>query len=79
MKSTILQQTLKLILPTLVNILLTSFPERMIKDYLDDLIDVIEDRIASSANELDDFALPILQMLRDLFDIPDNDDPQEPS
>lgn len=78
MKSLVLQKTLSLVLPTIINLVLTSFSEEKIKEYLDDIIDMVEDRIAMSPSELDDFFLPILLMLREMFHIPDND-PQDPS
>jgi hypothetical protein len=63
---------LQLVLPTLIDIMLKSFPEATIKQYLDDLIDLLEVRIEQSRNEIDNLFLPVLVAVRQIFDIPDN-------
>lgn len=61
------------LLPLLVDSLLTQFDEKTVKDYLDSLIDSLENRIQQSPSEIDDALLPIVHTVRVLFDVPDND------
>ena len=58
----------------LVMVLLAQFPKDKVKEALDALLDVIEDMVANSANQIDDtVVLPLCKAIREYFDIPDND------
>jgi len=53
-------------------------PEKM-KEVADRLLDKIEDAIAKSENKYDDLLLPLIQkLIREPFNIPDNDEPTDP-
>jgi hypothetical protein len=68
---------MELLLPTLVQAMVNSFGEEYVKYNLDKFLDTIEDRIAASETKVDDALLPLLKAVRNIFDIPDNDeDPQ---
>lgn len=62
---------LKIILPQLINALILAFPEKTIKKALDSAIDAIENQIAKSETQVDDMALPVIKVIRSMFDIPD--------
>jgi len=62
------------IIAKLFEILLGLFPPELLKGFVDSLIDLIEDAVAKSENKLDDqIVLPLCDMIRSAFDIPDND------
>jgi hypothetical protein len=51
--------------------------ERM-KAILDGAFDVIENKVAATTSTLDDIlVLPVIRKLRELLDVPDNDQPAE--
>lgn len=68
------EKLLTLLLPTLIQSLLSSFPEETIKRLLDSWIDQLEDYISLTQTKVDDTLLPIIYMIRNLFDIPDYPD-----
>jgi len=62
------------IIAKLFEILLGLFPAELLKGFVDQLIDLIENAVAKSENKLDDqIVLPLCVMIRSAFDIPDND------
>ena len=62
------------IIAKLFEILLGLFPPELLKGFVDSLIDLIEDAVAKSENKLDDqVVLPLCDMIRSAFGIPDND------
>ena len=62
------------LLSILVQALLVIFNEKMMKDFVDSLLDFVEDAVKDSANGLDDaIVLPICDSIRGAFNIPDND------
>lgn len=55
--------------------LLSLLTPEIAKEALDAAFDVIEDKVEGSKNKIDDtIILPILLKLRQLLDIPDNDE-----
>jgi len=56
-------------------ILLKTYGEEDVKEFLDALIDKVEERIEESETKLDDWALlPPIAAIREYFDLPDNDE-----
>jgi hypothetical protein len=74
--NSIQRKLISVVLPSLVEHALSAFPKARVRLYLDSLIDEVEERIISSDTEIDDALLPLLVFVREVFDIPDNDDPQ---
>lgn len=72
------RKLISVVLPTLVEQTLSAFPKARIRLYLDSLIDEVEERIISTDTQIDDALLPLLVFIREVFEIPDNDDPQRP-
>lgn len=60
-----------ILLPHIVDGFLSQFPEKLILEYIDDLIVSLEDRIKASPSEIDDALLPVLQTIKTLFGLPD--------
>lgn len=59
----------------LVQALLTVLSDEMLKGFVDAGLDYLEDKIKESKNKIDDIVvLPICKQIRDIFDIPDNND-----
>ena len=55
--------------------LLSLLTPEIAKEALDAAFDVIEDKVEGSKNKIDDtIVLPVLLKLRQLLDIPDNDE-----
>ena len=55
-------------------VLMQRFPKEDVKKILDSLFDEVEDMVAASPNTWDDkLVLPAINIIRDYFDIPDND------
>ena len=51
-----------------------ALPKETIKKSADAMLDVVEDAVAASTTGVDDaVVLPIIDMIRRVFDIPDND------
>lgn len=62
------------ILGVLLNKLFSALTPEMVKDFIDGGLDKIEDKIASTSTQVDDkLVLPIIELIRKVFDIPDND------
>jgi len=59
------------IVTTLINNFVKSLDIKDLQKFLDNLIDSVEDTIATSENKLDDSLLPGLRLVRELFNIPD--------
>ena len=56
------------------SVLIQRFPKDEVKQILDAIFDEVEDRIKASPNQWDDKLLqPAIDIIRDYFDIPDND------
>ena len=65
---------MKKIIASLITLLIDMVDEQTAKDMLDKLIDVAEDAIKNSKTKWDDITvLPVLKKIRDIVDIPDND------
>lgn len=63
------------IIGSLFTNLLSLLTPEIAKEALDAAFDVIEDRVEKSGNKIDDtIVLPILLKLRQLLEIPDNDE-----
>jgi len=59
----------------IINIILTLLPKDKFKELVDALLDKIEDMVANSENKIDDaIVLPLCAKVRELLDVPDNDD-----
>jgi len=59
------------IVTTLINNFVKSLDIKDLQKFLDNIIDSVEDTIATSENKLDDSLLPGLRLVRELFNIPD--------
>ena len=59
------------IITSLINNFVKSLDIKDLQKFLDNLIDSVEDTIATSENKLDDSLLPGLRLVRELFNIPD--------
>jgi len=58
----------------LIGMLMKMFSPDILKQFMDALLDAAEDAVAKSENTLDDaIALPLISMIREAFNIPDND------
>lgn len=56
-----------------VQSLLSSLPPDVVKRAIDSLLDRVEDAVADSATQTDDrIVLPLVKMIRDSLDIPDD-------
>lgn len=65
---------LKKVLEALIPFILTLLTSEQLKKFADMALDFVEDAVQDSSNTIDDaVALPIIQRLRDTFNIPDND------
>lgn len=64
----------EILLPMFVNSLLNSFDSDEIKREIDRFIDRLENRIELSDSKVDDSLLPVIYMIRNMFDIPDYPD-----
>jgi len=59
------------IVTQLINNFIKSLDIKDLQKFLDNMIDSVEDTIATSENKLDDSLLPGLRLVRELFNIPD--------
>lgn len=58
----------------LIQALLSVLTPDLLKNFVDMVLDWVEDYVAGSASEVDDrIVLPICNMIRQTFDVPDND------
>lgn len=57
-----------------VTMLLTMLSPEIMKKAVDSVLDIVEDAVAKSETTVDDaVVLPVINMIRATFDIPDND------
>ena len=64
----------KLLIAKLIELLLGMLTPELLKKVVDKMLDIIEDAVVSSENLVDDkIVLPLCRLIRDTFDIPDND------
>lgn len=68
------EKLLQLMLPHIIDALLSAFDADHLKRMLDQAIDTLEDKIEFSDSKIDDSVLPIIRMIRTVFDIPDYPD-----
>ena len=62
------------IIAALVSAMLKVFTPELLKDYADQTLDFIEDKVAGTKSPVDDMVLlPLCSMVRKAFDIPDDD------
>jgi len=62
------------VLIAMLQTLFAVLDEETVKGFIDKGLDYLEDKIAQSATQWDDImVLPIIEHMRKLFDIPDND------
>jgi len=62
------------IIAKLIELLLGMLSPELLKRAVDMILDIFEDMIAETENQLDDkIILPILGMIRETFNIPDED------
>lgn len=60
----------------MINALLLALSPELLKTAVDGLLDIIEDAVGKSTSTIDDkIVLPLVAMIRNTFDIPDNDAP----
>lgn len=68
----------KALISNLVSVLLTMLTPTALKNIVDGVLDMIEDAVAASENEIDDAIIgPLIKTIRAAFDIPDNDEEKE--
>ena len=64
---------LKTAMPMLVDLIIKNYGGDVMREALDDLIDKLENKIASTPTKVDDAViLPLLTMLRETLNIPDD-------
>ncbi len=62
------------ILSTLIGLVLRTMTPELLKEFADKILDWVEDAVERTENKIDDAAvLPLCNMIRASFDIPDND------
>ena len=62
------------ILSTLIGLVLRTLTPELLKEFADKVLDWVEDAVERSENKIDDLTvLPLCNMIRSSFDIPDND------
>ena len=58
-----------------VTMLLTMLSPNVLRTAIDAILDIVEDAVTKSETTVDDtVVLPVIEMLRATFNIPDNDD-----
>lgn len=58
----------------LISLILQLFTPELLKSFADTVLDWVEDKVLGSASKVDDaLVLPLCNMIRSAFDIPDND------
>ena len=67
---------LQQILPYLIELLVKFLSSEEFKDLLDSILDIMEEKIAESETTVDDHLLKVIDAIRAIFDIPDNDLPE---
>lgn len=69
MKAYLISQLIKVLLAELA-----KHAPGLVQDMADSILDFVEDKVVGSASKADDaIVLPICEMLRESFKIPDND------
>lgn len=59
----------------LISLILRQLTPELLKSMADRILDFVEDKVMGSASTVDDaIVLPICGMIRNTFDIPDDDD-----
>lgn len=67
----------KATIETLVTVLLSLLSPVALKTLADSILDMIEDAIKDSGTDIDDIIVnPLIKIIREAFDIMDNDDPE---
>ena len=62
------------ILTYAVSLFMSVLTPDLLKGFIDTILDFIEDKVAGTASDVDDrLVLPLVQMIRAAFDVPDND------
>jgi hypothetical protein len=62
------------LLKALIPFVLSMLTKEQLRKFADMALDFVEDAVVDSTNKIDDaIALPIIERLRDTFNIPDND------
>lgn len=62
------------LITTLISMVVGMLSPDLMKSFADMLLDFVEDKVMATENTVDDkILLPICKMIRDAFDIPDND------
>ena len=70
-----MKKLLDRVLPYVLEVLIKLLPEEKIVKYADEAIDWCEDVIVDSSNDYDDrILLPLLDLIRKAFGLPDNDE-----
>lgn len=65
---------LKMFMPIVIKILTDLMSPENLQKYGDKLFDYLEDLIKDTETDIDDkLALPVIQAIREAFNIPDND------
>lgn len=65
----------KALITNLVSVLLAMLTPTALKNIVDGMLDMIEDAVNISENQIDDAVIkPLIQTIRNAFDIPDNDE-----
>lgn len=58
----------------LLGMVMKMFSPEILREFMDKILDAIEDAVAKSENTVDDaVVLPLVNMIREAFNIPDND------
>lgn len=61
-----------------IAILISALKPEMLRRAVDGLLDVAETAIAESETKIDDTVLlPLIELIRRTFNVPDNDEPEE--
>jgi hypothetical protein len=68
---------ISIIAPTLVNSLISSAPPSQVKKTIDAWLDHLEEYVVETPNKFDDNLIYFFKWLRQIIDIPDEDDKVE--
>lgn len=61
-----------------ISILISALKPEMLRRAVDGLLDVAETAIAESETKIDDTVLlPLIELIRRTFNVPDNDEPEK--
>jgi len=68
---------MKKLIIQMISLLLGMLTPDMLKSVVDAILDIVEDKVADSSNTIDDaLVLPLCGLIRETFNIPDNDVPE---